>query len=202
MNADYVLACGVVWGKTADPEAGWDLVDGLKSRDPEVRLLAQTLLVESGESSMGLLESALAVGIVDPDVAGPLHGRDLENSIRETDDQTTCKRTLHGSVASLGGDTFRLKQATDAQRGASPDLDGKSPQQRLWRTPKPRDGQRLLRRKKDYEVHEHVSSVVHRHGNDRGAGCPEGRHEPVHSRCGERTRRSGSSVRLRAAGRG
>jgi hypothetical protein len=71
MNADYVLACGVVWGKTADPEAGWDLVDGLKSRDPEVRLLAQTLLVESGESSMGLLESALVVGIVDPDVAGP-----------------------------------------------------------------------------------------------------------------------------------
>ena len=71
MNADYVLACGVVWRKTADPEAGWDLVDGLKSRDPEVRLLAQALLVESGESSMGLLESALAVGIVDPDVAGP-----------------------------------------------------------------------------------------------------------------------------------
>ena len=71
MNADYVLACGVVWRKTADPEAGWDLVDGLKSRDPEVRLLAQTFLVESGESSIGLLESALAVGIVDPDVAGP-----------------------------------------------------------------------------------------------------------------------------------
>ncbi len=71
MNTDYMLACGVVWRRTADPEAGWDLVDGLKSRDPEVRVLAQTLLVESGESSMGLLESALAVGIVDPDVAGP-----------------------------------------------------------------------------------------------------------------------------------
>ena len=37
MNTDYMLACGVVWRKTADPEAGWDLVDGLKSRDPEVR---------------------------------------------------------------------------------------------------------------------------------------------------------------------
>jgi hypothetical protein len=71
MNTDYMLACGVVWRRTADPEAGWDLVDGLKSRDPEVRVLAQTLLIESGESSMGLLESALAVGIVDPDVAGP-----------------------------------------------------------------------------------------------------------------------------------
>lgn len=71
MNTDCLLACGVVWRKTADPEAGWDLVDGLKSRDPEVRMLAHTLLVESGDSSMALLESALAVGIVDPDVAGP-----------------------------------------------------------------------------------------------------------------------------------
>jgi len=71
MTAVYMLACGVVWRATADPEAGWDLVDGLKSCDPEVRLLAQTLLIESGESSMGLLESALSVGIVDPDVAGP-----------------------------------------------------------------------------------------------------------------------------------
>ena len=70
MNTDYMLACGVVWRRTADPEAGWDLVDGLKSRDPEIRVLAKTLLVENGESSMGLLESALAVGIVDPEVAG------------------------------------------------------------------------------------------------------------------------------------
>jgi hypothetical protein len=71
MNTDYMLACGVVWRRTADPEAGWDLVDGLKSRDPEVRVLAQTLLIESGERSMGLLESALTVGIVGPEVAGP-----------------------------------------------------------------------------------------------------------------------------------
>jgi len=71
MNTDYVLACGIVWRRTGDPEAGWDLVDGLRSRDPEVRVLAQTLLVETGESSMKLLESALAVGIVDPEVAGP-----------------------------------------------------------------------------------------------------------------------------------
>lgn len=71
MNTDSLLACGVLWRKTADPEAGWDLVDALKSRDPEVRVLAHTLLVESGDSSMELLESALALGIVDADVAGP-----------------------------------------------------------------------------------------------------------------------------------
>lgn len=71
MNVDYMLACGIVWRRTADPEAGWDLIDGLKSRDLEVRLLAQALLIESGEISMGLLESALAVGIVEPNVACP-----------------------------------------------------------------------------------------------------------------------------------
>jgi hypothetical protein len=70
MDIDYMLACGIVWRRTADPEAGWDLVKGLESTDPELRVLAQTFLVESGESSVGLLESALATGIVDPDVGG------------------------------------------------------------------------------------------------------------------------------------
>jgi len=71
MDIDHVLACGIIWRKTADPEAGWELVECLESRDPELRLLAQTFLVESGESSMGLLENALAGGVVNPDVAVP-----------------------------------------------------------------------------------------------------------------------------------
>ena len=71
MTTDHIFACGVVWLKTADLEAGWDLVEGLESKDPQLRLLAQSLLVESGESSMGLLESALAAGVVNPKVAGP-----------------------------------------------------------------------------------------------------------------------------------
>ena len=84
MKAVYMLACGVVWRKTADPEAGWDLVDGLNSADAEVRLLAQTFLVDSGESSMGLLESALALGIVDPDVAGPCMAEIFRNRHAKT----------------------------------------------------------------------------------------------------------------------
>jgi hypothetical protein len=99
MNTDYMLACGVVWRRTADPEAGWDLVDGLKSRDPEVRVLAQTLLVESGESSMGLLESALAVGIVDPDVAGPCMAEILR--IRHGKQVTILPVNEHCTGASL-----------------------------------------------------------------------------------------------------
>lgn len=71
MDIEYVLACGIVWRKTADPDAGLELVVGLQSRDPELRLLAQTLLVESGENSMELLESALTAGVVGPDVAAP-----------------------------------------------------------------------------------------------------------------------------------
>jgi hypothetical protein len=57
--------------KTADPVAGAELVDGLQSEDQEVRLLAQTLLAESGEASMSLLETAVSTGAVNPDFAGP-----------------------------------------------------------------------------------------------------------------------------------
>jgi len=99
MNTDYMLACGVVWRRTGDPEAGWDLVDGLKSRDPEVRVLAQTLLIESGESSMGLLESALAMGIIDPEVAGPCMAEILR--IRHATPLTEQRILQHCGDASL-----------------------------------------------------------------------------------------------------
>jgi hypothetical protein len=33
MDANYVLACGIVWRKTADPEAGWELAQALESPD-------------------------------------------------------------------------------------------------------------------------------------------------------------------------
>jgi hypothetical protein len=71
MDASYMLACGIVWRKTADPEAGWELVEALESPDPCLRLLARSLLVENGEHSMDLLESAVATGIVGPQAAGP-----------------------------------------------------------------------------------------------------------------------------------
>jgi len=71
MDADYMLACGVVWRKAADPVAGWELVEALESQDPHVRLLAQELLVECGEASMELLEKAVATGVVGPNSAGP-----------------------------------------------------------------------------------------------------------------------------------
>jgi hypothetical protein len=72
MDPVYMLACGIVWRKTADPDAGWELVEGLESCDPCLRLLARSLLVENGEQSMDLLESAVATGRVSPQVVGPL----------------------------------------------------------------------------------------------------------------------------------
>ena len=34
MDFNYMLACGIVWSKTADPDAGWELVEALSSPDP------------------------------------------------------------------------------------------------------------------------------------------------------------------------
>jgi hypothetical protein len=71
MDANYMLACGIVWRKTTDPEAGWELVEALQSSDPSLRMLAQTFLVETGKDSMDLLEGAVARGALSPEVAGP-----------------------------------------------------------------------------------------------------------------------------------
>ena len=70
MNPDYLLACAIVWRKTADPEAGVGLVEGLESPDPRLRALSRALLIDGEESSMLLLEGALAAGIVNPQAAG------------------------------------------------------------------------------------------------------------------------------------
>jgi hypothetical protein len=106
MNAEYMLACGVVWRKTADPEAGWDLVEGLESKDPQLRLLAQALLVESGESSMGLLESALAAGVLNPDVAGPCMAEILR--IRGTKQITRHCKNVHRTNELVRWDVIQL----------------------------------------------------------------------------------------------
>lgn len=70
MDIDYMLACGIIWRQTADPVAGWELIEALKSSDQCVRQIAQTILVECGEPSMDLLQSAMATGTVNPDSAG------------------------------------------------------------------------------------------------------------------------------------
>jgi hypothetical protein len=71
MNADYMVACGIVWRKTADPDAGWELVEALASPDPELRQFARDMLAQRRDNAMTLLEGAVGAGVLTPEVAGP-----------------------------------------------------------------------------------------------------------------------------------
>jgi len=79
MNPDYMLACGIVWHKTADPEAGLELVEALESPDLSTRLLARALLIDGDEDSLRLLEGALTAGVVSPEAAGGCIAEILRN---------------------------------------------------------------------------------------------------------------------------
>jgi hypothetical protein len=92
MDANYMLACGIVWRKTGDPEAGWELVEALESPDPRVRSLAQNLLVENGEHSMDLLEGAVEGGILSPEAAGPCMAEILRSGQASRTGGQTIKR--------------------------------------------------------------------------------------------------------------
>lgn len=92
MEADYIVACGVVWRKTLDPVAGTELVESLQSEDQEIRLLAQTILAESGAASMSLLESAVSNGLVNPEFAGPCMAAILRSQNR-IGNWVMCERT-------------------------------------------------------------------------------------------------------------
>ena len=94
MDANYVLACGIVWRKTGDPEAGWELAEALKSPEPRLRLLAQNLLIENGEVSMDLLEDAVVQGIVSPEGAGPCMAEILRRRQAQTNQWTINQAAL------------------------------------------------------------------------------------------------------------
>src|SRR5215467_7658833 len=69
-DVHYILVCGIVWQKNADLAAGWQLIKALNSEDLYLREIARAILVESGQPSMKLLESAFANGSVTPASAG------------------------------------------------------------------------------------------------------------------------------------
>ena len=71
MDANYMLACGIVWRKTADLDAGWELVEALASPDPDLRQLARDMLIQRRDNAMALLQDAVGVGVLTPEVAGP-----------------------------------------------------------------------------------------------------------------------------------
>ena len=70
MDLDYMLVCGIIWRKTSDPVVGWELINGLNSQDPHIRQVAKQILVDCGQPSMNLLESAFVLGTVTLESAG------------------------------------------------------------------------------------------------------------------------------------
>jgi hypothetical protein len=71
MDANYMLACGIVWRKTADPDVGWELIEALASPDPGLRQLARGMLAQRRDNAMALLEDAVGAGVLTPEAAGP-----------------------------------------------------------------------------------------------------------------------------------
>jgi hypothetical protein len=88
MDTDYMLACGIAWCRTSDADAGWELVEALESPDPRLRLLAQAFLVDNGDNSLSLLESAVATGMASPETVGPCMAEILRNERRRQDRRT------------------------------------------------------------------------------------------------------------------
>jgi hypothetical protein len=74
METLCMLACGIIWRNTADPDAGLELIAALGSPDPELRHIARHMLVVQRDDALVLLEKAVSTGIVTPDVAGPCMG--------------------------------------------------------------------------------------------------------------------------------
>lgn len=70
MNVHYMVACGMVWHKTADPDAGLELVEALGSPDPELRQIARHMLMQRRDNAVTLLEGAIVSGILNPEIAG------------------------------------------------------------------------------------------------------------------------------------
>ena len=66
VNAAYLLACGIVWKKRGDEDAGQELVVALACPDPELRYIAQRLLVSAGPISLPLLEYSISAGTLAP----------------------------------------------------------------------------------------------------------------------------------------
>ena len=60
MYGEYLVLCGMVWSQFGAQEAGLELIRALTSSDPDVRVLARTLLEQANGGSKELIGEALA----------------------------------------------------------------------------------------------------------------------------------------------
>jgi HEAT repeat protein len=59
MYGEYLVLCGMVWAQFGAQEAGLELIRALTSSDPDVRVLARTLLEHANGGSQELIGEAL-----------------------------------------------------------------------------------------------------------------------------------------------
>ena len=69
MYGDYLVLCGMVWGRFGEQDAGLELIRALHSEDEAVRVLARTLLEQTNGGSRELLGEALALDEISPSMA-------------------------------------------------------------------------------------------------------------------------------------
>jgi len=60
MYGEYLVLCGMVWAQFGAEDAGLELIRALTSPDPDVRVLARTLLEQANGGSKELIGDALA----------------------------------------------------------------------------------------------------------------------------------------------
>jgi hypothetical protein len=60
MYGEYLVLWGMVWAQFGAQEAGLELIRALTSSDPDVRVLARTLLEQANDGSKELIGEALA----------------------------------------------------------------------------------------------------------------------------------------------
>lgn len=66
MDHFYLLACGMLFSKWGDMRAGWELIAGLQSYDPDLRQLSMEMLARRPSISQLLLRDAIDFGVLLP----------------------------------------------------------------------------------------------------------------------------------------
>ncbi len=67
MDYVYLFACGLLWSKCGDLGAGWELIAGLQSYDPNLRQLSLEMLARRPSGSQELLRQAFDFGALLPE---------------------------------------------------------------------------------------------------------------------------------------
>ncbi len=71
MKSAFTYACAVVWCRSGEKDAGWELITALSDVECEVREIATSALSEAGPRSLSLIEAALTIKKITPEQAAP-----------------------------------------------------------------------------------------------------------------------------------